>query len=85
MEQAQEKLQDDSPEAALDDLIVMVKTVARSPQHCELFTKIVEDFYDQVTEEYFSPEDLADIEEGFNQIKRGEYVTLEELENELGL
>jgi hypothetical protein len=85
MEQAQEKLHDDFQEAAINDLIAKVKTVARSPQHSELFAKIVEDFYDQVTEEYFSPEDLAEIEEGFAQIRRGECVTLEELEKELGL
>jgi predicted transcriptional regulator len=28
---------------------------------------------------------LAEIEEGFAQIKRGEYVSLEELEKDLGL
>jgi len=36
-------------------------------------------------EEYFSPEDLAEIEEGFAQIRRGEYVTLDDLEKELKL
>jgi hypothetical protein len=42
-------------------------------------------FYEQITEEYFAPEDLAEIEEGFAQIQRGEYVTLEEMDKELGL
>ena len=78
MEPAQEEIQDNPPEAsALEDLLAKVKTVAQS-QHGELFARIVDEFYDQVTEEYFSPEDLAEIEEGFAQIKRGEYVTLEE-------
>jgi len=85
MEPAQEETQDNPQEAsALEDLLAKVKTVAQS-QHGELFARIVDEFYDQVTEEYFSPEDLAQIEEGFAQIKRGEYVTLEELENKLDL
>jgi predicted transcriptional regulator len=85
MERAKEKIQGDPQErTATDDLVAKVKAVAQS-QHGELFSKIVDDFYEQVTEEYFSPEDLAEIEEGFAQIKRGEYVTLEELEKDLGL
>jgi hypothetical protein len=39
----------------------------------------------QEGEEYFSPEDLAEIEEGFAQIRRGEYVTLDDLEKKLKL
>jgi len=85
MEPAPEEIQDNRQEAsALEDLLAKVKTVAQS-QHGELFARIVDEFYDQVTEEYFSPEDLAQIEEGFAQIKRGEYVTLEELEKKLDL
>ena len=85
MEPVQEEIRDNRQEAStLEDLLAKVKTVAQS-QHGELFTRIVEEFYDQVTEEYFSPEDLAEIEEGFAQIKRGEYVTLEELEKKLEL
>lgn len=61
----------------LSDLLVKVKAVAQSP-HGELFARIVDNFYEQITEEYFSPEDLAEIEEGFAQIRRGEYVSLEE-------
>jgi hypothetical protein len=38
----------------------------------ELFAKIGDDFYEQITEEYFSPEGLAESEEGFAQIQRGE-------------
>jgi hypothetical protein len=35
--------------------------------------------------EYFSPEDLAEIEEGFAEIRRGETISLDELEKKLGL
>ena len=78
MEQAQEEIKSNRPEeSAIEDLLAKVKTVAQS-QHGELFARIVNEFYDQVTEEYFSPEDLAQIEAGFAQIRRGEYVTLEE-------
>lgn len=85
MEQVQEKIISDPPgQSPLDDLLAKVKAVAQSP-HGELFARIVDDFYDQITEEYFSPEDLAEIEEGFEQISRGEYVTLEELEKQLGI
>ena len=85
MEPAQEEIQS-NPQAAsvLEDLLAKVKTVVQS-QHGELFARIVEEFYEQVTKEHFSPEDLAEIEEGFAQIRRGEYVTLEELEKKLGL
>ena len=68
----------------LDDLVAKVKAVAQST-HAKPFARIVDGFYEQITEEYFAPEDLAEIEEGFAQIRRGEYVTLEEMEKELGL
>jgi len=51
----------------------------------ELFARIVDGFYEQITAEYFSQEDLAEIVEGFAQIRRGECVTLEEMEKELAL
>lgn len=35
--------------------------------------------------EYFSPEDLAEIEGGFAQIRRGEYVIWEEFKKRHGL
>jgi predicted transcriptional regulator len=78
MDQVQEEA------SILEELLAKVKTVAQSP-HGELFARIVDEFYQQVTEEHFSPEDLAQIEEGFAQIKRGEFVTLEELEKKLEL
>jgi predicted transcriptional regulator len=85
MEQAEERTPSSSHVGSnLEDLMVKVKAVAQS-SHAELFARIVDGFYEQITAEYFSPEDLAEIEEGFAQIRRGEYVTLEELEKELGL
>lgn len=80
MEQAEEITPSGSQAGSnLDDLVAKVKTVAQS-SHGELFARIVDGFYEQITAEYFYPEDLAEIEEGFAQIRRGEYVTLEELE-----
>ena len=38
----------------------------------------------QEGEEYFSPADLAEIEEGFAQISRGEYVIWEEFKQRHG-
>lgn len=85
MEQARDKSPNNSGEIiATEELMAKVKVVAQS-QHAELFSKIVDDFFEQITEEYFSPEDLAEIEEGFAQIRRGKYVTLEKLEKDLGL
>jgi predicted transcriptional regulator len=62
---------------ALDDLVTKVKAIAQGPDG-ELFKEIVDTFFDRMEEEYFSPEDLAEIEEGFAQIRRGECLTLEE-------
>lgn len=39
----------------------------------------------QEREEDFSPEDLAEIEEGFAQIRRGEYVAWEDFKQRHGL
>ena len=39
----------------------------------------------QEGEEYFSPEDLAEIEAGFAQIRRGEYVAWEDFKQRHGL
>jgi predicted transcriptional regulator len=61
----------------LSELLTKVKAVAQS-SHAELFARIVDDFYEQITEEYFSPEDLADIEEGLEDIRQGRFLTLEE-------
>jgi len=64
-------------QTALDDLVAKVKAITESPQR-ELFVKIVESFYEHVEPEYFSQEDLADIQEGQEDIKQGKYLSLEE-------
>lgn len=85
MEQAKEQHQSGPQgQSVIDDLLKKVKAVAQGP-HGDLFIRIVDDFYDQVTEEYFSSADLAEIEKGFEQIRRGEYVALEELEKDLDI
>lgn len=60
-----------------------VKAVAQS-SHGELFVRIVDDFCEQITEEYFSPGDLTDIQEGLEEIKRGEYISWEECKRKHG-
>jgi len=46
-----------------------IKAIVKGPQG-ELFTKIVDSFYEQVGDEYFSPEDLADIQSGLDEGRR---------------
>ncbi|MEW6657462.1 MAG: hypothetical protein AB1424_02255 [Thermodesulfobacteriota bacterium] len=85
MSQSQEKIQTDSQEDSnLEALLSKVKALAKSPQG-ELFAKIVDTFYEQIGEEYFSPEDLADIQKGVEEIKRGEYLSWEECKRKHGL
>lgn len=72
--------------ANLETLFEKVETIAHGP-HADLLEKLINLLYEREMEEpeYFSPEDLAAIEQGKEQIARGEYVTLEELKKELGL
>ncbi|MFZ5452193.1 MAG: hypothetical protein ACOZF2_10040 [Thermodesulfobacteriota bacterium] len=78
MSQSQEKIQTDPQgDRDLEDLVDKVKAVANSPRG-DLFAKIVDTFYEEIEEEYFSPEDLADIQAGLEEIKRGEYLSWEE-------
>jgi len=85
MEPAQEKMKSGfQEESFLEDLLAKAKAVAKGP-HGELFARIVEDFYEQVTEEYFSPEDLAGIQEGIEEIRRGEHISWEECKRKHGL
>jgi hypothetical protein len=62
---------------AMEDLVAKVKAIAASPQG-ELFVKIVENFFEHLETESFSEEDLADIEEGLEDIRQGRCLTLEE-------
>ena len=51
-----------------------------------MFKKIVETFYERIEEdEEFSAADSADIQERRQAVRRGEYLTLDELDKELEL
>lgn len=63
-----------------DDLMVKVKAISQGP-NADLLRKLVDILYER-EEEYFSPEDLAAIEEGIKEFERGEYITLEEYKKE---
>jgi predicted transcriptional regulator len=72
-------------EIALDnDLLEKFTAVAQGPD-AELFTQILDSFYERLEEEYFSPEDWEAIREGEEAIERGEYISLEEYERSRGL
>jgi predicted transcriptional regulator len=78
MEPAPENMASSPQEGSfLYELLTKVKAVAQS-SHAELFARIVDGFYEQITEEYFSPEDQADIKEGLEDIRQGRFLTLEE-------
>jgi predicted transcriptional regulator len=70
----------------LQNLMKKVKIIAHGP-HADLLNKLIDLLYEREMEEpeYFSPEDLAAIEEGFAQIERGETVSWEDLKKELNL
>jgi hypothetical protein len=76
MDQATEKNQP-VKEGRIEELVAKVKAIAQGP-HGELFFKVVDTFFEQTEGEYFSPEDLADIQEGVEDIRQGRYLTLEE-------
>jgi hypothetical protein len=86
MDKAQENHQNrGQAESPIEDLLMAkVKAVAQS-SHGELFARIVDDFFEQITEEYFSPEDLADIQGGLEEIKWGKYISWEECKRKHGL
>lgn len=78
MSQAQETDREVPPEGnRLDEMVAKVRAIARGP-HGELFSKVVESFFEQTQPEYFSPEDLQDIEEGVEEVRQGRCLTLEE-------
>jgi hypothetical protein len=72
--------------ANLETLFEKVETIAHGP-HADLLNKLIDLLYEREMEEpeYFSPEDLAAVEEGKAQIARGETVSWEDLKRELGL
>ena len=66
-----------------EDLLAKVKAIAQGP-NADLFKRLVDILYNQ-EEEYFSAEDLAEIERGEEEIRRKEYISLEEYERTRGL
>ena len=70
-----EELKDSPAEAAMSGLLAKVKIIAGGP-HGELFSRVVDTFWDMSEPEYFSPEDLADIEEGLEDTRQGRCLTL---------
>ena len=70
----------------LEALLEKVETIAHGP-HADLLNKFIDLLYEREMEgpEYFSPEDLAAMEEGKAQIARGETVSWDDLKKELGL
>ncbi|MBM4293755.1 MAG: hypothetical protein FJ126_02475 [Deltaproteobacteria bacterium] len=65
------------------DLLAKIEAIAQGP-NADLFRRLVDLLYNQ-EEEYFSAEDLAEIERGEEEIRRGEHVSLEEYERARGL
>ena len=61
----------------LDQIIQKVKVIVQG-SHGALFGKVVDSFFELSEPEYFSPEDLADIEAGMADIREGRCLTLEE-------
>ena len=61
----------------IDQIIEKVKVIVQG-SHGALFGKVVDSFFELSEPEYFSPEDLADIEEGMADIREGRCLTLEE-------
>ena len=65
------------------DLLAKIEAIAQGPNG-DLFRRLVDLLYNQ-EEEYFSAEDLAEIERGEEEIRRGDRVSLEEYERTRGL
>jgi hypothetical protein len=68
--------------AISQDLLTKIEAITQGP-NADLFRRLVDILYNQ--EECFSPEDLAEIERGEEEIQRGEYISLEEYERRRGL
>lgn len=71
-------------ETTMAEIFSKIKAIVKGPQG-KLFTKIVDSFYEQVGDEYFSPEDLADIQKGLDEINRGEHLAWEDCKSKHGL
>jgi predicted transcriptional regulator len=64
-------------EGVIEEIVAKVRAIAKGP-HGELFFKMVDSFLEQTEQEIFTEEDLADIEEGMEDIRQGRCLTLEE-------
>jgi hypothetical protein len=71
-------------QTTMADIFSKIKAIVKGPQG-ELFAKIVDSFYEQVGDEYLSSEDLADIQSGLDEIKRGEHLAWEDCKSKHGL
>jgi predicted transcriptional regulator len=65
------------------DFLAKIEAIAQGPD-ADLLRRLVDLLYNQ-GEEYFSEADLAEIERGEEEIRRGEFVSLEEYERTRGL
>jgi hypothetical protein len=78
MDQAEEQAPEFAEDnVSIDPIVEKVKAIVRGP-HGSLFGKVVDSFYELAESEYFSPENLNDIEEGMADIREGRCLTLEE-------
>jgi predicted transcriptional regulator len=78
MDQAREKEPEFAEEnVPFDQIVEKVKVIVQG-SHGALFGKVVDSFFELSEPEYFSQEDLADIEEGMADIREGRCLTLEE-------
>jgi hypothetical protein len=78
MDQAREKeLKSVEENVPLDQIVEKVKVIVQG-SHGALFGKVVDSFFELSEPEYFSPEDLADIEAGMAEIREGRCLALEE-------
>jgi len=73
----------------LESLFEKVETIAHGP-HADLLAKLIDLLYEREMQEpeYFSPEDLAAIEEGMQASlsgDRSQFISLEEYERKHGL
>jgi hypothetical protein len=65
-----------------EDFLAKIEAIAQGP-NADLLRRLVEILYNQ--EEYFSADDLAEIERGEEEVRKGECVSLEEYERTRGL
>ena len=78
MDQAREKEMEFAEEnVPFDQIVEKVKVIVQG-SHGALFSRVVESFFELSEPEYFSQEDMMDIEEGMADIREGRCLTLEE-------